>query len=651
MLKPKPCSGIHSPKENGMKTHFSLMLNSMAWSQAPSIPSSLFPPYSSSSSCIHNKMRIRAYRSPPFPSKPIHNRKNYLRQKLLKTLTQKPNPSTLLPHQTLEYANNQLENPSDINIFEYTYNLVQEEEEDDIKELDFQSPGHGVPIELGFVSSRSVLNLVLCFFGLFVIHTVCAVWVFGGSIDLDEKSENSLVENSNSGSETTNGKKIRDFLLNKGGGFFGSKPGGLVSIDNSEIEQKILQIRVLAREARASERKKSHSDESVIGDEDGVRIDIRKEVDSRLMKLRKSLHSRRKDMPSLISFLNGSGKIIDGKDSLSLNSKGKAGNSASRKHHKLTGSSARPRNKPKGFPGLKKDVILTENNERNASGDVSTGNGLDGDSRDGRRLAVKEEESLLLRDEVLKRIVLKVMANEEAGREPYSGFDSEEMSFFRALERKFEREGESAIRWMEMSVGSVDLDSGGNPQTGKKAHLEESVEPEMRKSNAHDVTNKLIERSESEQGTSVSSIKSDGSFLEDSQNNHLFGENGSHDRNIASQISEVTGNPSEGSTMGIKSKESEAAHFSQSLIKAEQDTPTISEHQTLLSSNGTKLGSHTRRVGRKSILHKVKDGQADVENNLWWLNLPYVFVRLLCSRAVDFYQVLFFISSYIILSL
>eukprot|EP01018_Ginkgo_biloba_P035635 Gb_15616 [translate_table: standard] len=77
-------------------------------------------------------------------------------------------------------------------------------------------------------------------------------------------------------------------------------------------------------------------------------------------------------------------------------------------------------------------------------------------------LAQEAEEFEWMRDEVLQKIVFKVQANEKAEREPLYGLVSEEeLLFFRGLERKFEREGESVKEWITEKVKNLKYGKDG----------------------------------------------------------------------------------------------------------------------------------------------------------------------------------------------
>lgn len=267
---------------------------------------------------------------------------------------------------------------------------------------------------------------------------MCTIWVLG-SADTDEISGNSV--------ETANGEKNGDL---------GFRSDGL------ELEKRVSEIQFLAREARASERRKardgaSASSSAVVGNDGDdfvvetassrVATDVRKEVDRRSLNLKKSLQT---PVPNSLQRSNSDTKCGNSPQRSNLGAEG--GNLVFRKRQAVRISSMKGRNAPKGFGGSRR-------NKNPSIGGESGENGLL-DASDGYPLA--EEDSHWLNDEVLKRIMLRVRANEEGGREPLSGLGSvEELNFFMALQRKFEKEGmDNAKQWMEKRMEGIDLSNG-----------------------------------------------------------------------------------------------------------------------------------------------------------------------------------------------
>ena len=93
---------------------------------------------------------------------------------------------------------------------------------------------------------------------------------------------------------------------------------------------------------------------------------------------------------------------------------------------------------------------------------------LETDIHDGNIALSQEAEELeWMRDEVLRKIIFKVQDNEKAGREPLHGLVSEEeLLFFRGMERKFEREGESVKIWIKERVENL-TNGKGKPFTSQ----------------------------------------------------------------------------------------------------------------------------------------------------------------------------------------
>ncbi|XP_058076940.1 uncharacterized protein LOC131225426 isoform X2 [Magnolia sinica] len=549
-----------------------------------------------------------SFSSLPFPHKPVKktNRKNYLRPKL-PISPNCPSPLQEIPNPTKD-------------LFQEEGKKEQEQEQDqDVQgkdgktELDLSPSAISNPFTFG--NANSFVKIAFFGFGLFVFQTICTVW-FLSYADLDEKSRS---ENSAAGSsqpEAVDQSKIGDVG---------------VSLNEPEFEKKVSEIRIMAKEARAVERKNKRNagpdSSSVVGEEgnenvvedavSSIKTDIRKEVDQRLVRLQKGLRIRKEKN------LNSS----------SLDTKG--GNSALRKKPKSGIPSMNARNYPKGF-GVSKNYRSRSESDGSGLDSSDQERGVDvsdGNFKESGVAGTEEEESQWLRDEVFEGIVKKVCANEEAGRDLFGGLDSEEeISFFRALERKFEREGESAKQWMEEKLD--DFRNGGIQESSEVSPLRKPVGPyEMIQStvqgNVSDITSKLIRRSESAHGTAISGIKNNGSLRVDFQKDPSVGDSSSHYDDQSSQISHGKSNPSEGLEMGTKSRESETQNF-QSSINGKQDMSTVSRKQIPSTGNGTsKKGLRTRRTEHKSVLRKVKDGQSDVETTLWWLKLPHVFAILL----------------------
>ncbi|KAF8394573.1 hypothetical protein HHK36_020786 [Tetracentron sinense] len=562
----------------------------MAWAQ---YALSSFPPSSSNNSIIITR-RTLASVSPSSPSK-FTKRKNYLRPKLLKTLT-KPNPIPNLPRETLENPssrsetlvitqNQELEIAFDRSIGEISGDIVGEEESYEQKELESRdecvsdSTGAGVSDAVGVVSSRSVLELALYMLGLFIFQTICAAWVFGSVLDKKSGNEEGEVELEVIGSEIVNERKNGDSLLDRSGEafgeFFASKPGVVVLGDNSQYEEQIIEIRAMAREARESEAKKARANDLVPSSNDvGVSNDevaaetvnssaktgIQNEVHGRLTRLQKKLRSLREKSPmSSVSFLSNLDETNDKKDSESSDANGKAGTLTFKKKHKFSGSPTNPGNNPKGFQSLKDDSISKDNSRKTGRKSslrsrTSPKKDLDlsvqeqeldllpnGDAQESNSIT-EEGESYLLNDEQLGTSLTKVQKNEEAGRKSLS----KELNSFQACDRKSGKEVVSSKRGMAMGVKDTEPKGGGIQESSHERPLNNSVEPRK------------------------------------------------------------------------------------SFRKENLDSSTTSYKQAALSMNGSSRQLlQTREVEKKPIVNKDGDKRSDMKSDLWWLNLPYALAILL----------------------
>ncbi|KAL7220693.1 hypothetical protein ACSBR2_013555 [Camellia fascicularis] len=316
---------------------------------AAATTTSSFVPLSSSASPPPKKLVLPLSSiSSPFPSRPT-SRKNYLRLKLLKTLT-KPYPNHLLP-QSPPTSNPliPLDSPQE---------QINEESEIQDFEISEKSETSGVfSDDLGKFSTGSVIKVGLYLVGAFVFQTICAVWVFG-SVDSDYKDGNLDSEGKTRVLELglngdNEGKP--SVLLNGSGNLFnaelGFEQGGIGYVGGSELEERIVEIQAMARDARESERLKSKANGL---DNDGVvKTGIEKEVDSRLVKLRKRLQNSSEKLSPVfpVNFLRKDSEIEDGVDGDSLDPKDLNDPLMFKKKYQFRSPSANLSDKPKGFQG------------------------------------------------------------------------------------------------------------------------------------------------------------------------------------------------------------------------------------------------------------------------------------------------------------
>ncbi|XP_021290319.1 uncharacterized protein LOC110421150 isoform X1 [Herrania umbratica] len=303
--------------------------------------------------------------STPVPSKPT-KRKNYLRPKILKTIT-KPFPSSTptIPITPVESAPENkpvdvvvFEPPSDeipIKVLEETYR-VEEFQVSETSGVAGENSGN-----FGKISAYSVLKFGFYFVGIFVFQTLVAVWVMGTGNSQDKVN---IFQRNKSG----NGK----FLNN---GKVESSSRNMFYWDDSELEEKVKEIRAMAREARKIEEKETKND-----DEEGdmtdeslnskARIGFEKEIGARLNKLEKKLNSKRENFPG--SYVNILDKLKDGEDAKDMDKK-----LFIKKKFKFRAPEKNSRSDVKGFAGLK-DGSATRNKNGMATSGSATKEGEDG---------------------------------------------------------------------------------------------------------------------------------------------------------------------------------------------------------------------------------------------------------------------------------
>ncbi|KAK8338725.1 hypothetical protein V6Z12_A09G271000 [Gossypium hirsutum] len=259
--------------------------------------------------------------STPFPSKHT-KRKNYLRPKILKTLT-KPFPSSTPINPITPIESQPETKPLDVIVFEPPSDEIDKVEE-------FR------------VSETPVTKFGFYFVGIFLFQTLIAVWVMG-NWDSEGKDRNLRKNRSKNGEFLNNGK-------------VGLNSRTMVYCDESELEEKVEEIRAMAREARKIEKTEPKN-----GDEEDetlnsrARIGIKKEIGTRLSKLEKKLNSKKDTFPgSYSSFLD---ELNDGDDEKEVNKR-----LFVKKKFKFRGPEKSLRSGAKGFSGLKDCSKLSNKN-------------------------------------------------------------------------------------------------------------------------------------------------------------------------------------------------------------------------------------------------------------------------------------------------
>ena len=371
---------------------------------------------------IQRKAIILSSTSKSFPLKP-RKRKNYLRPKLLETLTIPYPNTTLLPQESpLPIESHEiLQEISFDQTSGESFTKTAHQNETESRQFLLSPTSGPAKVENGEISkfsTGSLLKLGLYLVGIFVFQTICAVWVLGSA---DSDQEHEISDSEAKGSQLgANERNKGKFLLNFGGKFFGEKIGNksshAVYLNESELEEKILEIRAMAKEARESEGKKlknngmnSYLEEAGGGDADedvisSIRSGIQEEVDTRLLKLQKRLNATREKSPlPLVSHLNKFGKVEnrvngDHSDVAELNR-----TLMFKKKMKFRNAPSMPRNDPKGFQPLENSDISKKKKSSSSTVDtivdLPAGNSQQNDSSSleedcGRNTLSKESSSL-----------------------------------------------------------------------------------------------------------------------------------------------------------------------------------------------------------------------------------------------------------------
>ncbi|XP_060217795.1 uncharacterized protein LOC132645056 isoform X2 [Lycium barbarum] len=320
------------------------------------------PPYS------RKPLLLASALTTPRPRK-LTKRKNYLRPKILKTTTNIPLTET--PIQQHTHILNQQLRLSDPKGTESTFcetplqqthilpselaagDELDTSENQELRLSEVSGPSGAVNAAARTFGKSSLLKFGLWVFGAFVFQTVCAIWVFGsadysgknGSLDRNDY-KNEVLELDSKGKS-----KYKMRMLVNGDGKQSIENGGIVFVDEAEMEKKIEEIQHMAREAREKERLESkggdvdEEHEEEIEDSD-VKMGIKKEVDERLIKLKKRLGKVGNKQPTNFAGKNDrddGGKLDDKELSAALIFKRK---------QKFRDFSSKPSNKPKGFMAL-----------------------------------------------------------------------------------------------------------------------------------------------------------------------------------------------------------------------------------------------------------------------------------------------------------
>lgn len=503
----------------------------------------------------------------PSPPSKLTKRKNYLRPKILKTLT-KPYPTPppipedpVTPIESVEPSVEVLTEP----ISEYLDSSIVEQSEElgSVDESDsgqFQvvqqvSEAQNV-VNFSWFSGRMVVRIVASFVGLFVLQTVVAVWVMGSG-DSDEKDRNLGIE----GQHMDPGLGIRNVEVGLNGDALGNS--AYLNVEESEIEAKIADIRKMAREAREHEKKNLENGDTNVGDvsdEDEdleteasrLRSGIVKEVDGRMTKSRKSSPA-----PLLnVNFLNKAQDTVK-----ELKNKGSEDKDENKMllfkiKRKYRSHLTAPRNKPKGFQSIK--------------------GGCD----------IKEKPKNLDDEQPIK-----TNGNQSGSNASSSAEDSE----INGLDMGFPE---------RVDYGSqVDEKKSGSRSSN-------SLQPLKKRSGSDSGTSKLNNGSNGSAPSQASKMLS-GSNSSTKKLNKRINEDTTPERGVIQDNSR--GNP-----VDLEAK----LKYSQMKMGDPKVSATSEMHTLPVPLSSDEFGSSLS-------MRKVKDKQQIGDSNPWWLTLPYVLVVLM----------------------
>ncbi|KAJ8766765.1 hypothetical protein K2173_007832 [Erythroxylum novogranatense] len=320
----------------------------------PFIVPSLF-----TSSTTNHRRRLRPFIvysvSSARPRRPI-KRTNHLRPKIItKTSPTTPVPYIEAPEPVV--AHSPLNGDGDIAGFGAgeIFPVEQNNKVDDFVGTETVNNSEAYKGLVGRLSARCVLKYGSYLVGLFVFQTICTVWVL--------RSANSRDKNGNLGDLVE-----EDSALLNDNGRLVSNLSNVSDFSESEVEQRIHEIRAMAREARERE-----SSERMMGDKDS---EIEKEIDARLVKLEKKLNSEREKLP--VSFMDYLGLFGDegdriGEDGVDL--KDEKEMLVFKKKLKFRSPPKNMSSSPEGFSGLIRRY-LSDDSEQNDNHSKGTNVGM-----------------------------------------------------------------------------------------------------------------------------------------------------------------------------------------------------------------------------------------------------------------------------------
>ncbi|PKI65099.1 uncharacterized protein LOC116210372 isoform X2 [Punica granatum] len=241
--------------------------------------------------------------SPVAVQKPsrLTRRKNHLRPKILKTLSPNPTPSPVtVAAPLIIHENQETLTHYDVEDEASSAELSSAAETHEVDEFHTASSVAEESLDLGKFSTKSVLKFGAYFVGLFLFQTICAVWFLGSassssSTEKPDGSESSVDEKDRVQS-LINGNVRRGFTRGKVSSEMGD---AALYLGEAEMQKKIEEIRLMAREARRSERKnlEGEAEGGETEEEESAsksRIAFEKEIGTRLNKLQKGLNSVKK---------------------------------------------------------------------------------------------------------------------------------------------------------------------------------------------------------------------------------------------------------------------------------------------------------------------------------------------------------------------
>lgn len=300
-------------------------------------------------------------------------------------------------------------------------------------------------------------------------------------------------------------------------------------------------------------------------------------------------------------------------------------------------------------------------------------NGID--KKENSLSAVEAEEFDWTKDDVLREIVLKVQANEEAGKEPFDSLGSEEEDlFFKGINDTIEREGERVNKWISERVENLDYGKDGigyddqprvymaqwNKDQPKRSRLVDKLKEDRQKfmEEKIELYPPAVPEKESSSGFANSTSNLTSFALPSINSTHDVTDTRCESHNGSSTSAKTVISSSGKSNKFVKQLKHESWKHTKKWSRAVQEKydaerdpeikaimrnvgqdldrwiteEKVKEVSEIVSRSSdeqlkyikARMQKESEMFGRRAMLSKYREYKSKTEDYLWWLDLPYV---------------------------